>query len=986
MPKITVSVMIIIIHFIFCANCHVALYVNRAYNPVETAEVLKPQRQTAQQKGSQLLTFFSYSNVTVIENMNFTVYSNADNENSPNFEIHQEFDSQPLEHVTIQESSIQYEEVQFIGHDYQKDTPQILENDSNTLTQHDNTLSGELGKPVLLKFVNEVNIAMCNSSIINFIRIIFVAVQTRAIMTAFLPRKIVNLKFKSLQQKNNSNKLVILLLIIAYHSIFEVTAVSHNISNTDFDGKSQNIVVDQPTDEFKVINCKFRKCGQVGTGYGGALNIKLSNKGKCWILNSTFTNCSTYYGGAIYAYVRSGGELTINGLCSFTDCHSQIYGSALYAIIDGQNCKLLLEDGLKFEKCTGNLHGGGIYLEIGYPGNAIINKVSFIDCEESQYGGGMHIYDISPESQKLNGTLFQRCNANTGGGLYIGLGNEEANIELISITFIGCHATSGGGGLYIYLYNGGQVSLQGQCLFQDCSSYYGGGMLINAQQYLFEINNAQFKNCSCPYQGGGLHASIESGGKLIIDSCQFIQCNGGNGGGIYINIDFSTQSSFIIKDTIFQECRAQNNNSQKYSQSGFGGGLFLGALGDYDPNSKLIDLHGMKIYNNTADKYGQSLYVAMTKVVEWCQYGILGEYVKGNYSDRYSNENDLEGIPMNLSTFNSSSLQTIEQQQKPLEHWWMFGILQSAQVVVNVSNPDGKLIFHIEGQRMIQGYLNVKIIELRDKTQEEIDQEQKQFKSNLKQNNLNFTKENSSVKDGSSAPISIEGEIESNQKATFGMNEYKWLNYKEKVYGVLISNDRNRFTGKDGIDIQDDSNVAVPLEVIIDEEDVDDVLGILQSAYVIVNVSNPDGKLIFHIGGQRMIQGYLNVKIFELRDKTQEELDQEYKEIKYKHNKNNLKSLKRNSLQSQISPKHQTINQQQISISTNLKIKQKLLLDQTNEIIYPPEDGSSAPISIEGEIESDQKATFGMNEYKWLNYKEKVYGVLISNDRNRFTG
>lgn len=54
------------------------------------------------------------------------------------------------------------------------------------------------------------------------------------------------------------------------------------------------------------------------------------------------------------------------------------------------------------------------------------------------------------------------------------------------------------------------------------------------------------------------------------------------------------------------------------------------------------------------------------------------------------------------------------------------------------------------------------------------------------------------------------------------MNDYKWLNYKEKVYAVLISNDRNIFTGKDGIDIEEDSNAAVQLEVIIEEEDVDD--------------------------------------------------------------------------------------------------------------------------------------------------------------------
>ncbi|KAA6381884.1 MAG: hypothetical protein EZS28_022591 [Streblomastix strix] len=76
------------------------------------------------------------------------------------------------------------------------------------------------------------------------------------------------------------------------------------------------------------------------------------------------------------------------------------------------------------------------------------------------------------------------------------------------------------------------------------------------------------------------------------------------------------------------------------------------------------------------------------------------------------------------------------------------------------------------------------------------------------------------------------------------MNEYKWLNYTYKVYGVLISNDRKIFTRKDGHDIEIDSDATIQLEVIIEEEEEEDVLGILNSASVIVNVSNPDGKLI----------------------------------------------------------------------------------------------------------------------------------------------
>ncbi|KAA6393309.1 MAG: hypothetical protein EZS28_011162 [Streblomastix strix] len=352
MHKTIVLVVIINSHFALCANCHITRHVSWAYNQGDTSEVKNPQIQAGQQKERQLLTFFTYSNVTIIENMKFTVYSKDDNENQLKFEIHPKFDSRPLEHVTIQESSIQYEEVQFIGRDNQKDTPQILENDSNTLTQLDNQLTSEVGKPTMLQFVKQVSIAMCNSSIIALFKLIFIAMLVRAIMTEFLPRKIVNQKNKSKEQTKNKYKLVIPHLIITYLTFFEVSAVSHNISNTEFDGVgSQNIVVDQPTDEFKVINCTFKNCENSGAS-GGALYIQLSNGGKCYILNSTFINCSSSFGGAIYAEIYREAELTIDGLCSFTDCHAD-YGGGICAVIDGQNSRILLEDGLKFERCTG---------------------------------------------------------------------------------------------------------------------------------------------------------------------------------------------------------------------------------------------------------------------------------------------------------------------------------------------------------------------------------------------------------------------------------------------------------------------------------------------------------------------------------------------------------------------------------------------------------------------------------------------------------
>ncbi|KAA6353791.1 MAG: hypothetical protein EZS28_050682, partial [Streblomastix strix] len=315
----------------------------------------------------------------------------------------------------------------------------------------------------------------------------------------------------------------------------------------------------------KILNCGNDEIE------GGALYIRLSNRGKCWILNSTFTNCNASNGGAIYAQIDSGAELTIDGLCSFIDCYAQLSGGGLYAQIVGQNSKLLLEDGLIFERCHAGLvynekRGGGTYINSISSGSFIINKVSYISCEGSR-GGGIDIGGNSSETQKLNRTLFERCNAGSGAGLNLVVINGNANIELISITCVECRGTSGGG-LCIDLYYGTQVTLLGQCFFKDCFSAYGGGIYItssgktsqihflgelefenctsiqlgggiycSAHDYgLIEINNTTFRNCTVNYSnfgGGGIYAYIGSGGQLIINSCQFINCSsfGGNGGG-----------------------------------------------------------------------------------------------------------------------------------------------------------------------------------------------------------------------------------------------------------------------------------------------------------------------------------------------------------------------------------------------------------------------------------------------------------------------
>ncbi|KAA6399845.1 MAG: hypothetical protein EZS28_004630 [Streblomastix strix] len=320
-------VTIIIAHFILCANCNIITHVNWANDQGQNDNIQVNHIQGGMLYQSASLTFFSYENVSIIENMKFTEYSNVDNEKDLNFEIRQEFDSHQLNHDIIQENSTKQDIFELKGHHDKQYIQPNQGNSSNSLTILNNKLINEVGNAILIQFVNEVDISIINSALISQFKIIFIALLLRAIMIALLSLRNISQKYDPQLQKKETkqcNNLIFLLVIIIYHSIFEVAAETKYLSNQEFDGKgSQSIVVNQSTDEFKVTNCTFKNCGN-NEIFGGALNIRLSNKGKCWILNSTFNNCNTTQdGGAIYANISSGAELTIDGLCLFTDCYSQ---------------------------------------------------------------------------------------------------------------------------------------------------------------------------------------------------------------------------------------------------------------------------------------------------------------------------------------------------------------------------------------------------------------------------------------------------------------------------------------------------------------------------------------------------------------------------------------------------------------------------------------------------------------------------------------
>ncbi|KAA6356302.1 MAG: hypothetical protein EZS28_048171, partial [Streblomastix strix] len=240
------------------------------------------------------------------------------------------------------------------------------------------------------------------------------------------------------------------------------------------------------------------------------------------------------------------------------------------------------------------------------------------------------------------------------------------------------------------------------CIFQNIEISSKGGnaiRILNSGSYPItsSIKGCQFNNISSIGDSNGLGGSaiyMESkhGSKLIIEeSSQFYQCiiDQGNGGAIYIDIDFSSEFLFKINDTLIQECIAKENTSSN-SPTGYGGGIFLTGSGDYDPSSKRLDLKGMKIIRNVAEISGQSLFVAISKVAEWCRTGTAGEYVKGNYSDGISDSNELEGIPVDSTTFNSYS--SLQIKNYPLDSTQLSSILIRSEGEFNIT---GKVRFFL---------------------------------------------------------------------------------------------------------------------------------------------------------------------------------------------------------------------------------------------------------------------------------------------------
>ncbi|KAA6398713.1 MAG: hypothetical protein EZS28_005759 [Streblomastix strix] len=361
---------------------------------------------------------------------------------------------------------------------------------------------------------------------------------------------------------------------------------------------------------------------------------------------------------------------------------------------------------------------------------------TFLNCLCNSYGGGMYLTTYQQVPIQINCTcMFQNCTSKSGGGMFISnIGSGDLTQLRGNFTFENCSAQLFGGGLFIESSNNGIIEID-DFIFIDCQSAHGGASIY----------------------GGGLYISFPSNSTLVLDKlCEFNKCvSQGCGGAIYANINYSLPFQFNISDTLIQQCTAKEDTTST-SPTGYGGGIFLTGSGDYDPSTENLDFRGMNINGNVAENGGQSLYVVMPNIIQWCKSGVAGEYIKGNYSDKYSDFEDIEGISADQITFNSLSLESVQQQQAPLQQYWVYiSILTKVTATLNISDTN-PLLINLEGYNMIEGQFTVKIVEL----------------GQINDGSSEFIHiEGDPQNDGSTEPILVKGDPQSQQTASFGMKD-----------------------------------------------------------------------------------------------------------------------------------------------------------------------------------------------------------------------
>ncbi|KAA6403981.1 MAG: hypothetical protein EZS28_000491 [Streblomastix strix] len=368
-------------------------------------------------------------------------------------------------------------------------------------------------------------------------------------------------KHQKLMNKNNQNiKLIVCILVISsLFGIFNVSAIN-------------DITQDNG----------------IGTGKGAVINAQLYQGSILKVIEScAFYNCSTQQndncaGGAINTVVNgSNSQFIVSDLVKFEKCQSKQGGAISVELL---NMGICVVNNVKFNECSVNNDGGGIYAQLQNSGGTltVTNHTSFVQCNNTDWGGGgMNIVSYGSNSKCIisDNVIFEKCEAGIGGAIYLDR-RDGASFEVHNCQFVECTSRYYGGAIYYQSLNNNNIPsfiLDGVS-FISCSSQYnsgnGGSLSITVFSGTSTINGSLFSGCQSLNNGGAINIDLYSNSALIIDNGIFTDCGclgPGRGGAIAI---YQQQSNCLISITnsSFTNCKTLSGISNQY---GWGGAIVI---------------------------------------------------------------------------------------------------------------------------------------------------------------------------------------------------------------------------------------------------------------------------------------------------------------------------------------------------------------------------------------------------------------------------
>jgi predicted outer membrane repeat protein len=183
------------------------------------------------------------------------------------------------------------------------------------------------------------------------------------------------------------------------------------------------------------------------------------------------------------------------------------------------------------DQSTAQYYGGGIY--VGVSNNNIqMDDIKITSCMSYSSGGGIQI-DSQNKNIVFRQIIVDECSATYGGALYIY--NYNSHVDIISTTFSYNTAFIGGA---ILIDSANDNVILSMVTIDHCNAeYYGGGVYVGVSNNNIQMDNIKITSCMSydTYSSGGGAIQIDSYNKyIVLRQINIDECSATYGGALYI--------------------------------------------------------------------------------------------------------------------------------------------------------------------------------------------------------------------------------------------------------------------------------------------------------------------------------------------------------------------------------------------------------------------------------------------------------------------